>query len=229
MAVSMSEVRDLISEALPTELPAHLLRCVFVSWEEAWRDCEKYDWPERLYEWPYRRRADVEQNVRALASRLTFRDQIVASTEKTSNNSTEYTKLVVGRLVLTISAARSPWRVVRHANFRQAYALEHNLDFFRPSKLEPEDPVYGVLIHGQTRGARRLGWQLFREDPTNEAGLYVPSFCRIVVPSPDGKSYVGEFDLFREQPDVLMDLLTERNIPRPERPDLWPDFGTGTV
>jgi hypothetical protein len=114
-------------------------------------------------------------------------NELKATAEVNEGRNCFHTEIACGCIVLTESAVKDRWEVVRHADFRQTLASNQRLLF---RELEPEATdewkLYAILLHGQA-------------DPR------IPAFADIVFPTRDCKGYAApRIRLFDEFAEVVL-------------------------
>src|SRR5262249_25494855 len=108
-------------------------------------------------------------------------------------------------IYLTISCVESPSTKPRPAVFRDQYALESQLDLFRPAEPAPSDgALCGVVIHG----------------PAKDYQAH-PAFMYIVFPNKDWTDYVGGYiDLLYRFSELRSTASDVADIKKPAPPKL---------
>jgi hypothetical protein len=135
---------------------------------------------------PYLRRCMIDDRLRKLAKEYGL--QATAEWNKAKN--VHHTKIIGGRVVLTISAVDDPRRLPRRANFRNTYARDNQLLLPGMEDVEPPpDPdaaLYAILCHGPSPENPRL-----------------PAFANIRFPLPQCTNWApGRIRLFERFPNA---------------------------
>ncbi|HVE70831.1 MAG TPA: hypothetical protein VNI54_05635 [Thermoanaerobaculia bacterium] len=183
---------------VPADFVEDVLGTIFDQYLAAYENCDALmDASERHDVLAAMRRAMIETAARNVAQRYpTAEIQTLLNQRKTSH----FTLLKFGSVDLTFSKSGSPKALPRPALHRQNLFERAQASLFFREVAQPEDRLYGILIHGPARRKKR-------DDDTPVANPKFPSFARIVFPDHDGK-ILASIDLFRDYR-----LVVQRYIP----------------
>jgi hypothetical protein len=190
--------------SFPRPLQKDLLRCVVHSYRGANSFCiENYQYSEANYLRGHKRRADIESEMRNVATRY---PGVQPKVELNTARSAYYTLLIAGRVRLTQSRVNDPYRMVRHSLFRSIYAAKAQRDLFRPSQPSPipiDKVLFALLLHDYDKSDKST-----------------PAFVHVVFPDWLCRSYVARINLLARFPEVLADMSTAAQNVAQEEPQI---------
>lgn len=167
-------VREFL-EAYPEDFLRGWLRTLFSGYREAHQECSRgYAEAEAHDLYPHLRRAKLEGQLRGLARS----HGIMATAESNRRNSSRYTLVRSGNVLLTASAVQDPNELIRRAAFRETFARESQLKLFG-EQIPTGTALYAILLHGP--------------DLLNRG---IPEFSHVVFPDESCSQYVARINLF---------------------------------
>jgi hypothetical protein len=103
-----------------------------------------------------------------------------------------HTRITCGSIIMTASQVSHPKVMVRHADFRDGYARDAQMDLFgeMPEPPAPESPVYAMLLYGLDKKTRTF-----------------PVFADFVFPDSKCGRYVDRIELFLEYASLINQLV----------------------
>lgn len=209
----MTSVQEQLTEAFdasfPKDLQRGLLEILYNEYALAHEDAKK-QWPADLLKniYPIMRRASIERDVRDLVKGFPTVQAIQDSNELANCS---FTRVVAGRIFMTISAGDDPDSPVRQAKFRQSYA-QLQADLFQAPQPVIPDAIYAILHHGP-------------------AALQpnVPAFARVIFPDGDLRSNAAYIDLMGRFPEIVAAkvMVGEEKIEPTFKTEIKPQEGKG--
>jgi hypothetical protein len=198
-----SEQIRIFDESFPPVAQKQLLQGLINAYRTAEAECKNLmDTPEHAHDlYPYIRWKIVDQSLQRLAQRIPGVSAIIAS----NDNGCHHTKIVAGRISLTISAVDTPKEVVRRAKYRADYAqdgqlsLDLGMGVKKDTENSADDLIYCILLHGPSQAT-------------------IPGFAHIVFPNRDCTAYAEEpKNLYKEFSEVLtVNRIPEEIIAEPK-------------
>jgi hypothetical protein len=209
--------QQMFDSYVPMAFQSDVIRMIVGAVDRAEKDChsrfDEAEYHDMIGHWT---RAEVESGLRKIAKKHKLDGQHEKNKRRTSN----FSRVVSGPVVLTISQVNSPSELVRYAEFRRSYARDSQQVLFGPQKAPaPNAPLYALILF--VRG------EVIKNQPVR------PISIRIVFPAPvdgveKGIKYVGgAIDLMNRFPQVMAefephkgDIRSIEQIQRPEPPPL---------
>ncbi len=176
MSMSIEEIKATFRDAHRDDFLEDVIRLLAGEYRTAYDECAMfYPWEEAHDLRPHARRAKIEAKVRDLANSF---PGVTATVEPNATGTSYHTRIVSKNVILTINCVQHPNDLVRHAEFRNAYA-NAQMDLFEPDEPPPPDGyIYAMWIHGASK-----------RNPKR------PDFMHIVFPDEKCASYICRIDL----------------------------------
>jgi len=185
-------------------VPKQLLRDLFVSVLTNYQQADKftkenYPWQEGLPIRGYKRRADIEVDIRAVAAKY-FNDGAKAEAEPNCTGGWYHTVLRVGEVAMVASKVRNRKSMVNKSLFMHKLAADNaqiEFSFVRTKKKvvridRPAPKLTAVLVHGYKKGDKSR-----------------PDFVLIRFPDEECKNWIGTIDLFAVFREVLVNFYAK--------------------
>lgn len=139
------------------------------------------------------RRGFIEQGIRTQAALI---PNVSATSEKTAEGRSYFSKVASGKLTLTVSAAESPACLPRDAKYRKGYSVLQRSLFDPPP--ENDGAYYAIITHGPSYGSAQSD------------GLI--GFCQVAFPDHEYKCFVHQVDLKKNYAELFARLQAGEEI-----------------
>jgi hypothetical protein len=155
MARNPQQPTMIFQDAFPLAFLKALFDLLKREYPKAWQACAHLPDAQARYLYPHARRASIEATVLDIAAR--FPEISVEAVPNASGDC--HVEIRCGNVVLTISHADHPSRLVDDARFRLSLAEDNDPVLFDcGNRLPPGEWLYGILLHGSTEDHRYLGF-----------------------------------------------------------------------
>lgn len=210
MHMSQEEIKAEVLAAYPASFRRRLAQGVFSAYRTEWERCDANFAPtERASVFWFARRARIEENARDSAELV---DGVEAVTQPIPQSGWNYTTIRGGSCNMVLKKVEKPGVMIEHAEYRTALAQENPQQslFLAVGSTEPgpKPDDHGLLVVANYSSyIPAIG--------DTERYPYLPGSLHLACPDDNLKTYLWEWNIFEEFPDVV----------RGNVPNTWDDDG----